>query len=270
MVRMILEGNERPHVTPRVLGAQVAYASHLDLGRRRSSVEGMNARLVLIPVAAAAIAFAVWKFAPASPADSPSPSPTPAAMWRIGLGTEIKQGRNYHELAAESPIRLSFTCSEPRYVYVFSHSLEDGTVLMFPAAELKGGVANPLPAGNTVLPGVSGDKELAWTTRSGVLAVTTFVAIASRERVPELEGLIGKVRFWSNSVLTTGDMVVTKAKEGMEVLGPPHSTKFPSPLLQRGAEIAITDDMPNGPMHADTVLPGVWITSWKVIEQKKG
>lgn len=228
----------------------------------------MNARLVLIPVAAAVIAFAVWKFAPATPADGPTP--TPASTWRIGLGAQVTQGRNYHELAAESPIRLSFTCSEPRYVYVFSHSLEDGTVLMFPSADLKGGLANPLPAGNTVLPGVSGDKDLAWTTRSGILAVTTLVAIASRERIPELEELIGKVRFWSNSVLTTGDMVVTKAKEGMEVLGPPHSTKFPSPLLQRAAELAITDDMPNGPMHEDNVLPGVWTTSWKVVEQKKG
>ncbi|HZN41735.1 MAG TPA: hypothetical protein VFD82_23225 [Planctomycetota bacterium] len=228
----------------------------------------MNARLVLIPVAAAAIAFAVWKFVPASPADGPTP--TPASTWRIGLGAQITQARNYHELAAESPIRLSFTCSEPRYVYVFSHSLEDGTVLMFPSAELKGGLANPLPAGNTVLPGVSADKELAWTTRSGILAVTTMVAIASRERIPELEELIGKVRYWSNCVLTTGDMVVTKAKEGMQVLGPPRSTKFPSPLLQRAAEFAITDDMPNGPMHEDTVLPGVWTTSWKVIEQKKG
>jgi hypothetical protein len=228
----------------------------------------MNTRLVLIPVAAAAIAFAVWKFAPASPADGPKP--TPASTWRIGLGADFKPGRNYHELAAESPIRLSFTCSEPRYVYVFSHSLEDGTVLMFPSPDLKGGLANPLPAGNTVLPGVSGDNELAWTTRSGILAVTTMVAIASRERIPELELLIGKVRYWSNTVLTTGDMVVTKAKEGMEVLGPPRSTQFPSPLLQRAAELAITDDLPNGPMHADTVLPGVWATSWKVIEQKKG
>ena len=35
----------------------------------------MNARLVLIPVAAAAVAFAVWKFAPATPADGPSPTP---------------------------------------------------------------------------------------------------------------------------------------------------------------------------------------------------
>lgn len=228
----------------------------------------MNARLVLIPVAAAAIAFAVWKFAPTTPAAGPTP--TPASTWRIGLGAEITQGRNYHDLAAESPIRLSFTCSESRYVYVFSHSHEDGTVLMFPSADLKGGLTNPLPAGNSVLPGVSGDKELAWTTRSGILAVTTMVAIASRERIPELEELIGKVRYWSNSVLTTGDMVVTKAKEGMEVLGPPHSKQFPSPLLQRAAELAITDDMPNGPMHADTVLPGVWTTSWKVVEQKKG
>ena len=56
----------------------------------------------------------------------------------------------------------------------------------------------------------------------------------------------------------------------MEVLGPPHSKTFPSPLLQRTAELAITDDMPNGPMHPDTVLPGVWVTSWKVVEQKKG
>ena len=228
----------------------------------------MNARLVLIPVAAAAIAFAVWKFAPANAADGPTP--TPASTWRIGLGTEVTQGRNFHELAAESPIRLSFTCSEPRYVYVFSHSREDGTVLMFPSGDLKGGLANPLPAGNSVLPGVSGDKELAWTTRSGILAVTTMVAIASREKIQELEDILGKVRYWSNSVLTTGDMVVTKAKEGMEVLGPPRSEKFPSPLLQRAAEIAITDDMPNGPMRPDTVLPGVWTTSWKVVEQKKG
>ncbi|HEX6812996.1 MAG TPA: hypothetical protein VF384_15330 [Planctomycetota bacterium] len=231
----------------------------------------MNVRLVLIPLAAAAVGLVVWKLAPASAANGPTP--TPAATWRIGLGTEIKQGRNYDELPAESPIRLSFTCSEPRHVYVFSHSAEDGTVLMFPSADLKGGLTNPLPAGNTVLPGASGDsvsgqKELAWTTRSGILAATTMVVIASREKVPELEALIGKVRFWSTSVLRTGDMVVTKAKEGMEVLGPPRSA-VPSPLLQRAADRAITETMVNGPMHPDTTLPGVWTASWKVVEKKR-
>jgi hypothetical protein len=223
----------------------------------------MNVRLVLLPALALAAAIVIWK------SGDTAANPTPAATWRVGLGTEIRQGRNYDELAPESPVRLSFACSEPRHVYVFSHSVEDGTLLLFPSAALKGGLANPLPAGNSVLPGTADDKELAWTTRSGIRGVTTFVAIASRGPVDELEALLGNVRFWSNSIFTDGRMEVTKAKEGVDVLGPPRSAAFPSPLLQRAAERAITESLPNGPMQPDGALPGVWLTSWKVVEKKK-
>ncbi len=227
----------------------------------------MNVRLVLVPAIVVILAIAIWKLSPATP--DQVPTGTPAATWRVGLGTEIRQGRNYDELAAESPVRLSFACDERRYVYVFSHSAEDGTLLLFPSPALKGGLDNPLPAGNSVLPGTASEKEIAWTTRSGIRSVTTFVAIAARERIDELEALIGQVRLWSNSIFTDGRMEVTKPKEGVPVVGAPNEKGFPSPLLQRAAERAITESMPNGPMQPDATLPGVWVASWKVHEKKK-
>lgn len=225
----------------------------------------MNTRLLLVPAIAVVAAAVVWKYT-ASPSVPPG---LPAAAWRVGLGTETRQGRNYDELAPETPIRLYFHCDEPRYVYVFSHSAEDGTLLLWPSPPLESDLAQPLPPGSHVLPGKLADKELSWTTRSGIHAVTTFVAIAAREKVDELEALLPKVRQWTNRVFTDRTMLVSLPPGQTEVVGAARTTAFPSALLQRAADLAITESLPNGPMQPDARTAGVWLSSWKVVEHKK-
>lgn len=222
----------------------------------------MNRRTLLLPVCAALLAAAFWKF---SPAPAGTPDATPAATWRIGDGATIKQGVNYDDLAAESPIRLAFACSEPRHVYVFSHSNTDGTILLFPSPDVKGDLTNPLPAGNSVLPGRFETKDLAWTTRTGVLPVTTFVVVAARAPIAELDALLPHLRRWTNSVLTDRSMGVTNPKGG-DVQGKPPQP-LPSPLLQRASALADTATLVNGPLQPDQEFAGVWIGSWRVREK---
>lgn len=221
----------------------------------------MKSRPLVLPVAAALVALAFWKFG------STAPGGVPAGTWRIGTGTDILHARNFDELPAESPVRLSYTCDEPRYVYVFSHSDEDGTLLLFPSPLVAGAKSNPLPAGNSVLPGMHESKELAWTTRSGVTGVTTFLAVASREKIVELEVLAPKLRLWSNSVFPDRSMQVTKPAGADELLGKARSL-MPSELLQRAAKMGIAEPNPNGPMLPDPTLDGVWIASWKNREKR--
>lgn len=221
----------------------------------------MNARQLAFPLAAVIVAVAIWKFGFGAPAG------VPACTWRTGTGIDIKQGRNFDELPAESPVRLSFHCDEPRHVYVFSHSDEDGTLLLFPSPRLEGGITNPLAGGQTVLPGSHDGKELAWTTRSGVIGATTFLAIASRDKIGELEELAPKLRFWSNTVFPDHSMQITQPTGATELLGKARSP-LPSDLMQRAAKVGIDEPNPNGPMAPDPVLPGVWLGSWKVRETK--
>ena len=147
----------------------------------------MNRRLVVLPIAAVAVAIAFWKW------NSPPPY-TAACTWRTGSGTEIRQGINFDKLAPESPVRLSVHTQEPLHLYVWSQSLEDGTLLLFPSPKLQSDRKNPLPVGQSVLPGSIDGKDLAWTSRAGIAAVTTFVAFASREPLSELDALVRALR----------------------------------------------------------------------------
>jgi len=220
----------------------------------------MNARAVALPLIAVGIAAVIWwQMAP------PGPNAVPAATWRVGPTDDFEQARNYHELPAESPVRLSYSCTEPRYVYVFGHSAEDGTLLMFPT-EMDGAPSNPLPKDRTVLPGEREGAPLAWTTRSEIHATTTYVVVASREPVAELEELLPRLRRWSNRVLPDHSMQVTRPGGDVELAGAPR-TPWPAPILQRAAERALAETQVNGPMHPDEQFAGVWSASFRVKEK---
>lgn len=222
----------------------------------------MNVRAVVVPLLAVGAAVAIWL------SSSPTgPSGVPAATWRIGTGTDVRQGRNYDELPAESPIRLSFHCDEARYVYVFSHSTEDGTLLLFPSPDLRGDVPNPVPAGGAVLPGSHDDKELAWTNRAQILATTTFIVVAAAGPVAELEALLPKLRRFSNTVLPDGSMQVTNPRDPSLLIGKPREP-LPSALLQRAADASLDETLVNGPLRADAANAHVWIGSWRVKERR--
>jgi hypothetical protein len=225
----------------------------------------MNVRVVLVPLLAVGAALLLWQ-----QADEPAGhGGVPAATWRIGTGTDVRQGKNYDTVPAESPIRLAWSCDEPRWVYVVSHSDVDGTLLLFPAPELRGSPANPLPAGKVVLPGSRDGKEIAWTSRRDVLPTTTYVVVACRERHEELESLLPRLRRWTNSALPDGSMQVTNPTapfEG-ELAGRPR-TPLPHPLLQRAADRSLTETVVNGPLASDTIAPDTWIGSWRITEQR--
>jgi hypothetical protein len=220
----------------------------------------MNARLVVVPAIAVVTALVLWL------TRDPAPAPgVPAATWRIGSGAEVKQVRNYDELPAGSPVRLSFTCDEPRFVYVFTHSVQDGTLLLFPSPDVRSDLSQPLPAGNSVLPGKRDGKELAWDTRAEVQPTTTFLVVAAKEKVPELEALLPKLRRWTNTALTSGAMGVTNPPNGIDVVAGPR-TELPDVLLKRAAARSASEIVVNGPLEPDMVRAGVWIGSVRVKE----
>lgn len=221
----------------------------------------MNVRAIALPLIAAGIAYGLWLTLP--PAE-PAPTATPATTWRAGGETDYEQVGNYKELEPETKLRLSYTCSEPRHVYVFSHSAEDGTIVMFPSPDMRGGTKNPVAPGNTILPGSYGDKVLFWTNRAEILATTTLIAVAAKEPIPELEALIPHLRRWTNSALPNKSMQITNPPAGTEVKGKPR-TPLPSELLQRAADRSIAETIVNGPMAEDT-RAGVWTSSLRVKE----
>jgi hypothetical protein len=223
----------------------------------------MNRRALLLPALALCAAAAMWQFS--RPAGG---TEVPAATWRLGGPADTRQAQNYDLAPAETPLRLSLTCSEPRFVYVFSHSTEDGTLLLFPATELGSDLPAPLGAGNHVLPGRRDGHELAWTTRSQILATTTYVVVTARERVAELETLLPRLRRWSTSVLPDRSMQVTNPTtaptDGM--VGLPRQP-WPSKLLVAAAERFANETMVNGPLQATAENQGIWFGALRLKEQ---
>ncbi len=218
----------------------------------------MNRRLLVIPALAIAAAAAIWL-------PSRSAGGVPACTWRIVTGNDVRQGRPFDELPPETPLRLSVWCDEPRHVYVFSHSAEDGTILLWPSASMKTDLPKQLTAGTSVLPGKIADKELAWNTRAGIRAVTTFVVVAAKNPVPELEELLPKVRSWTNTVFGDESMQVTKPVG--DYVGRAGAA-LPSALLARTAERDRGETLTNGPLRPDSVLADVWTGAWTCVERK--
>lgn len=216
----------------------------------------------MLPALALAAAAVAWQFT------RRSDSGIPAATWRLVGGGEVRQAQNYAEVPAESPLRLSFTCGEPRFVYVFSHSAEDGTLLLFPTPELGSDLPTPVAAGNHVLPGRRDGKDLAWTTRSQILATTTYVVVAARERVAELETLLPRLRRWSTSVLPDRSMQVTNPTSAPSdgITGQPRQG-WPSPLLAAAAEQHANETVVNGPLRPAQATAGVWFGAVRLKEQ---
>lgn len=221
----------------------------------------MNARLVMLPAIAvlAAVGFYFGKQPPAVEKG------VPAATWRLGVDATARHGRNYDDVAADSPVHLAFHCDEPRFVYVFSHSPEDGTILLHPSPNVRSDLTQPLAVGHHVLPGTRDGKQLTWNSRRQVSMTTTFVVVAARERIAELEALLPRLRRWTNTAMTDGSMQVTNPAEGTELLAGPR-TPLPDALLQRAAEVSITATVVNGPLQPDAQRDGVWIGSWRIRE----
>jgi len=219
----------------------------------------MNVRSILVPVIALGAALAIWQWR-----TPPGLSAVPAATWRVEIGGEYRQAHNYDELPQETKLRLSFSCSEARHVYVFSHSSTDGVLLMFPSAELKSDLKSPLAVGHSTLPGKFEDKNVAWTTRADIIGLTTYVAVASDRPIPELEKLSGHLRRWTNSVLPDRSVQITNPASG-GVLGKP-GTDWPNAILKRAAERTTNETLINGPMAPDEHIGGVWSSSVRVKE----
>jgi hypothetical protein len=169
----------------------------------------------------------------------------------------------YQEVAAEEPLRLTVAGRESLFVYVASRDQEDGTLTWFPSQMLKTDVQEPLPAGRTTLPGSSGGVERAWPARPG-LAVTTWVAIASRTELPDLAAVLASLRQISNSTFT-GSMVISNPRDGTAPRGRPGQPP-PHPLL---AEVFAQPPQPdpNGPMQP-AGTSGIWFAVLTTVAKK--
>ncbi len=218
----------------------------------------MNARLFVLPLLAIGVAVAAWSMSKSSS--------VPAATWRVGGETEFEQAKNWGEYDAESPLRVSWHDSAPRHVYVLSHSLTDGTLLMWPSAELRSDLPAPLPAGDHVLPGHRDGRSLAWTTRSQVLPATTYVLLAAEAPIPELDALLPKLRRWTTSVLADGSIQVTKPPADAPLAGAP-GEGWPVPLLQQVVDAFRGETMVNGPLRPVAGRQGLWASVWSAKEK---
>jgi hypothetical protein len=224
----------------------------------------MNQRMVVMPVLAVVVAVGIWLGTSRGPGEPP-PADIPACTWRVGAADGVRHARSFDELPGDTPVRLSYVCSEPRHVYVFGYSQTDGTVLLFPSPDLKGCLANPLPPGRTVLPGTYEGKDVAWTTRVQVTGATTLVAVASATPIAEFEALLPRLRRWTNSVFPDRRTGVTNPPPDVELIGKP-LTPPPDALLQSLVDRVATEQ-PNGPMLPVPGRPGVFAATWKFVEK---
>jgi len=186
----------------------------------------------------------------------------PTVEWRIG--DDLRAAIPYQEIATEEPLRLTVASREPLFVYVASRDQEDGTLTWFPSPMLKTDVQEPLPAGRTTLPGGRDGKERAWPARPG-LAVTTWVAIASRKELPDLAAVLASLRQISNSTFTDGSMVISNPRGGTAPRGRPGEPP-PHPLLAEALAQPPQPD-PNGPMQP-AATGGIWFAVLTTVAKK--
>jgi hypothetical protein len=186
----------------------------------------------------------------------------PTVEWRVG--DDLRAAIPYQEIAAEEPLRLAVASREPLFVYVASRDQEDGTLTWFPSPMLHTDVQEPLPAGRTTLPGRRDGKERAWPARPG-LAVTTWVAIASRKELPDLAAVLASLRQISNSTFTDGSMVISNPRDGAAPRGRPGQPP-PHPLLAEAFAQPPQPD-PNGPMQP-AATSGIWFAVLTTVAKK--
>jgi hypothetical protein len=216
----------------------------------------MNRRQVILSASAAAATACLWlSMSHTEPA-------MPTVKWRIG--DDLRTAIPYQEVAAEEPLRLTVASRAPLFVYVASRDQEDGTLTWFPSPMLKSDVPEPLPAGRTTLPGCRDGAERAWPARPG-LAVTTWVAIASRTELPDLAAVLASLRQISNSTFTDGSMVISNPRDGTAPRGRPGQPP-PHPLLAEAfAQLPQPD--PNGPMQP-AGTSGIWFAVLTTVAKK--
>lgn len=214
----------------------------------------MNPRLLTLPLFALAIGAALWW-----QHDRSLPAGVPACTWRIGdRGTAAEP---FEKVAAEAPIRLAIAGEGSWHWYVLSWSQEDGTIAWFPTAGLTTSLQNPLGGARVLLPGQRGERQLGWPMRSGIPGVTTWIAIASGQPLPELADHVAAVRQASNTVFGDGSVTVVMPKDGRPLDGP--MQPLTQALLQKAMATPTTST--NGPM---TLLPGrgdIWFAKWQAL-----
>lgn len=222
----------------------------------------MFARRWLLPLLVAGVAVYYWQTA----ARVPELPAVPSCAWRVGTGSDARPGRPYDELAADTAVHCGIACDAPLYVYVVSHSADDGTLLWFPSPMLRQDLQNPLPAGRNRVPGRKDGRELHFAQRP-VIGATTWIALASRQPLAGLDDLLPKLRQASNTTFTDGTVVISNPLDGTPPIGGPRSP-LPHPLLQQAADRTITEDLTSGPMHAAEGPAGVWFAAFRTVSNR--
>lgn len=214
----------------------------------------MNLRLqfAAITVAFAAVATVLlWNVAPSTDA--------PVLTWKLGAdGAEPQQ---YAVASADSPLRLHVLSRSDVNVYVASFNATDGTLALFPTPMLSSDAANPLTAGEHLLPGKRGDQSIAWPVRSGVPGATDYVVVASKQALPELAAVLAKCRYFSNTTLPDGSLVFPYPKDvpAKDAAG---KTALPHALLTEAQ--ALKADTSGGEMTPAKGRTDVWLACFKL------
>lgn len=115
----------------------------------------------------------------------------PVVTWR--MGSDLTEPAQLAEVTTGTPVALELELPFPAFVYVASWSLAMGTIALFPSEHLDNGRENPLPIGTHHLPGLHEGKPMTWPTPN-VAGPLHYLVVASRERRPELEEALGRVR----------------------------------------------------------------------------
>ena len=214
----------------------------------------MNPRLLTLPLFALAIGAALWWHQSQN-----LPAGVPACTWRIGDRATAAEA--FEKVPADAPIRLAIAGQGSWHWYVMSWSQEDGAIGWFPTPGLSSSLHNPLGGTRMLLPGERGGRQLGWPMRSGIAGVTTWIAVASEQPLPELVNHFAAVRQASNSVFGDGSMTVVMPPDGKPLDGP--RQPLTQALLQKA--LASPTEATNGPM---TLLPGrgdIWFAKWSAL-----
>jgi hypothetical protein len=214
----------------------------------------MKKRPLLLPLLVLAVGAAIWWQGgqQALPA-------VPACTWRIG--DRPTAATQFEKIATEAPVRLAVAADRPWHWYVASWSQEDGLIALFPTPQLTTSAQNPIGVGRTLLPGKFGEHQLSWPMRGGVIGVTSFLAIASREPLPELAAYLATLRQASNQAFPDGSMSVANPKAGEPVDGP--NKPLSQPMLRKAFDLDASQH--NGPMAPMPGRGDIYIAHWRAL-----
>jgi hypothetical protein len=188
----------------------------------------------------------------------PSASAVPTARWIDDRGKPLPAVAT---VPRGSRIVLQLELRQPSHAYVASYSPSDGLIACFPSPFLRrdAPLHNPLPAGAQPLPGAWQGVELRWPVGIEPGSIT-YMAVVSREPLPEVEAELAHMRSIGNAVFGNDTMGTYLPKDPAAM---PGRGTLPSGALRAAFEL--TEVAADGAMTPWGEGDGVFIAALRVL-----